>query len=33
MDNMNNEDKLNKIIDLIGDSKLNNILWNDPAVR
>lgn len=26
------EERLNRIMDMIGDTKLNNILWNDPAV-
>lgn len=24
---------MNKIMDIIGDKNLNNILWNDPAIK
>ncbi len=26
------EERLNFILNMIGDTKLNNILWNDPTV-
>jgi len=30
---LNREERLNRILDMIGDTKLNNILWNDPTIN